>query len=71
MDKIYLSINLYNAIAQYLDTCPASGVRNILNALEQEIVPQVKAAQEAQEAEEAKKAADEAAKKAEPINPAE
>ena len=49
MDKVFLSVNLYNAIAQYLDTCPASGVRYILNAMEQEVVPQAKAAQEAAE----------------------
>ena len=50
MDKVYLSINLYNAIAQYLDGCPANGVRGILNAMEQEVFPQVKAAQEAEAA---------------------
>jgi hypothetical protein len=51
MDKVYLSINLYNAIAQYLDTCPANGVRGILNAMEQEVIPQVEAAQAAAQAE--------------------
>ena len=50
MDKVFLSVNLYNAIAQYLDTCPANGVRMILNAMEQEVVPQAKAAQAAAEA---------------------
>ena len=50
MDKVFLSVNLYNAIAQYLDTCPANGVRYILNAMEQEVVPQAKAAQAAAEA---------------------
>ena len=51
MDKVFLSINLYNAIAQYLDTCPANGVRMILNAMEQEVVPQVQAAQAVTDAE--------------------
>ena len=49
MDKVFLSVNLYNAIAQYLDTCPANGVRYILNAMEQEVVPQAQAAQAAAE----------------------
>lgn len=50
MDKVYLSINLYNAIAQYLDSCPANGVRGILNAMEQEVIPQAQAAQAAAQA---------------------
>lgn len=50
MDKVFLSVNLFNAIAQYLDTCPANGVRLILNAMEQEVAPQAKAAQAAAEA---------------------
>ena len=51
MYKVTLSANLFNAIIQYLDTCPAQGVRHILNAMEHEVKPQIEAAQAAAQAE--------------------
>lgn len=50
-DKVYLSIPVYNGIIQYLNSQPHGAVRQLIDAIEKEVIPQAQAAQAAAEAE--------------------
>ena len=49
-DKVYLSIPVYNGIIQYLNSQPHGAVRQLIDAIEKEVIPQAQAAQAAAEA---------------------
>lgn len=49
-DKVYLSIPVYNGILQFLNNQPHGAVRQLIDAIEQEVIPQAQAAQAAAEA---------------------
>lgn len=49
-DKVYLSIPVYNAIVQFLNSQPHGAVRQLIDAIEKEVIPQAQAAQAAAEA---------------------
>lgn len=50
-DKVYLSIPVYNAVVQFLNSQPHGAVRALIDAIEKEVIPQAQAAQEAAQAE--------------------
>lgn len=50
-DKVFLSIPVYNGIIQYLNSQPHGAVRQLIDAIEKEVIPQAQAAQAAAEAE--------------------
>ena len=56
-DKVYLSIPVYNAIVQFLNSQPHGAVRQLIDAIEKEVIPQAQAAQAAAEAAEGEPAA--------------
>ena len=49
-DKVYLSIPVYNGIIQFLNSQPHGAVRQLIDAIEKEVIPQAQAAQAAAEA---------------------
>ena len=49
-DKVFLSIPVYNAIVQFLNSQPHGAVRQLIDAIEKEVIPQAQAAQAAAEA---------------------
>lgn len=46
MEKLTLSVNLVNAILQYLDTRPHNEVRRLIDAIQQEAQQSAKPAEE-------------------------
>ena len=52
-DKVYLSIPVYNAVIQYLNSQPHGAVRQLIDAIEKEVIPQAQAAQAAAQADDA------------------
>ncbi len=51
-DKVYLSIPVYNAVIQFLNNQPHGAVRQLIDAIEKEVIPQAQAAQPAAQADE-------------------
>lgn len=48
-DKVFLSIPVYNGIIQFLNGQPHGAVRQLIDAIEKEVIPQAQAAQAAAE----------------------
>ena len=48
-DKVFLSIPVYNGIIQFLNGQPHGAVRQLIDAIEKEVLPQAQAAQAAAE----------------------
>ena len=49
-DKVYLSIPAYNGIIQFLNGQPHGAVRQLIDAIEKEVLPQAQAQQTAAQA---------------------
>ena len=49
-DKVFLSVPVYNGIIQFLNGQPHGAVRQLIDAIEKEVIPQAQAAQAAAEA---------------------
>ena len=48
-DKVFLSIPVYNGIIQFLNGQPHGAVRQLIDAIEKEVLPQAQAQQAAAE----------------------
>lgn len=49
-DKVYLSIPVYNGVIQFLNSQPHGAVRQLIDAIEKEVIPQAQAQQAAAQA---------------------